>query len=246
MLYEKENELFDRWEKSINNFAKDGAGKDFENQAIKLIFIGKETNGTHDGFDMRDYLENGMVFKTDQIDKKTNRKLHSKNQPMDYNLYRWAESLLDGTKDFKFYSMNEKSIEKRKGIFGRISFVNIKKESGGMRTNPKQLLEVAERDKEYLSKQLELYLNNDEVKVLILLGDYVYTSIIKAVNLLDLDSSDKKRKKLYKNHFIEKFSNKIYIVKFYHHKASVKKEITYRMLQKVNRFLKENENGYIY
>ena len=124
-------------------FAKDGAGENFENQKIKLIFIGKETNDTGETFDWRDYLNEGVFY------RKTNKPFETS-----YNLYRWAKFLLDGEMDFSKYSKIERDKNKRVDIFSRVAFMNIKKETGGSSANCDTIIETGIKDKEYLKQQL--------------------------------------------------------------------------------------------
>ncbi len=200
-LREKENQLFKEWSKGKVNFAKDGAGKNFETQKPKLIFIGKETNDTKDTFDWREYLDNGIFHKNE------------KPFGQSYNIYRWSKFLLDGPMDFKKYKAKEKNKDKRIDVFSRIAFVNIKKESGKSSSNSDEIIKAGRKDKEYLSKQLNLYLNNNDVKILFLLGDGIYTPIKEIIK-------DKykliKREHLNKSRFIELYDNNLFVVRFYH------------------------------
>ena len=157
-LREKENKLFEKWSKDRVRFAKDGAGKNFAHQKVKLIFIGKETNNTGNTFDWREYLDNGVFYKN------TNKPVETS-----YNLYRWAKFLLDGEMDFSEYKKIERNKNKRVDVFSRIAFINIKKETGGSSANCNTIIETGRKDKEYLKQQLELYTNNNDIKILFLL-----------------------------------------------------------------------------
>jgi len=203
-LREKENKLFEEWAKGRKNFAKDGAGKNFESQEVKLIFVGKETNETDDKFDWREYLDDGVVYKGDK----------KKNKPFEnsYNLYRWAKFLVDGKLDKKEYKKIEKDKSKRADIFRKVAFINIKKESGKSQSNVDEIIKTGLNNEEFLKKQLDLYLNNDDIKILFLLGDGIYTPIKQAIK----DKEKKDKFALNKTRFVELYDNNLFVVKFYH------------------------------
>jgi len=226
-LREKENQLFDEWSKGKKNFAKDGAGKNFEFQKIKLIFVGKETNKTDDKFDWREYLDNGVFYK-------------KSNKPFSqfYNIYRWTKFLLDGPMDFKEYKIKERNKENRIDVFSRIAFMNIKKESGKSYSNTNEIIQkgLEEENQKYLSQQLDFYSNNNDIKILFLLGNGIYTPIKKII-------TDKykliKRKNLNKSRFIELYDNNLFVVKFYHFNRCGL-NTGFDLIQKVYYFIKEN------
>ena len=226
-LREKENQLFEEWSKGKVNFAKDGAGKNFETQKTKLIFIGKETNNTGNTFDWRKYLDNGVFHK------------HN-NKPFGqfYNVYRWSKFLLDGPMNFKEYKAKERNKDKRIDVFSRIAFVNIKKESGKSSSNADEIIKTGREDKEYLTKQLDLYLNNNDIKILFLLGDGVYTPIKEIIK-------DKykliERAHLNKSRFIEMYDNNLFVVRFYHFNRCGL-NTGYDLIQKVYDFIKKHSN----
>lgn len=219
-LRNEENKLFEKWKKSrdIKNFARDGAGKDFEKQPLKIICIGKETNGTDESWDWRERLDDGVFYKN--------------GKPIEiYNLYRWVKFLLDGPLTFEEYEKVEKDREKRKEIFSKIAFMNLKKESGGSKTNDKQLQEAIRKDKEFIKRQLNLYLDNDDKKIIFILGDGLYTHIADI-----LGDEVKKAKKILLNNndrFIKKINDNLYIVKFYHFSAIKSNEEMYELIKKV-------------
>ena len=223
-LREQENKLLEEWSKDKTNFAKDGAGKNFESQKAKLIFVGKETNNTKDTFDWREYLDTGVF--------------HKNGKPFGqfYNIYRWSKFLLDGPMDFKEYKIKERNKEKRIDIFSKIAFINIKKESGKSTSNADEIIETGLNEKEYLAKQLDLYLNNNDVKILFLLGDGVYTPIKEIIkdkyNLIE-------RKQLNKSRFIEYYDNNLFVVKFYHFNRCELKT-GFELIQKVYDFIKNH------
>ncbi len=226
-LREKENQLFEEWSKGKVNFAKDGAGKNFESQKTKLIFVGKETNDTKDTFDWREYLDDGVFH-------------HKSGKPFAtfYNIYRWSKFLLDGPMDFKEYKAKERNKGKRIDVFSRIAFVNIKKESGKSSSNTDEIIKVGKEDKEYLSKQLDLYLNNNDVKILFLLGNGVYTPIKEIIK-------DKykliEREHLNKSRFIEMYDNNLFVVRFYHFNRCGL-NTGYDLIKKVYDFIKKHSN----
>ena len=224
-LREQENKLFEEWSKNKTNFAKDGAGKNFESQKTKLIFVGKETNDTTDTFDWREYLDTGVFHKKN-------------NKPFAtfYNIYRWSKFLLNGPMNFKEYKIKERNKEKRIEVFSKIAFMNIKKESGKSTSNADKIIETGLNEKEYLSKQLDYYLNNNDIKVLFLLGDGIYTPIKEIIkdkyNFIE-------RKQLNKSRFIELYNNNLFVVKFYHFNRCGF-EIGFELIQKVYDFIKKH------
>ncbi len=229
ILRKKENQLFEEWIKNKVNFAKDGAAKNFENQKIKLIFVGKETNDTNDKFDWRDYLDNGVFLKSNK-----------KPFATFYNIYRWSKFLLENPLNKKEYRKNEKNKEQRIELFSKIAFMNIKKESGKSVSNPDEIIQVGLKDKEFLSKQLDLYLNNNDIKILFLLGDGIYTPIEEIIK----DKYQlKKKEKLNKSRFIGMYDNNLFVVRFYHfNRCGIDKG--YKLINKVYEFIKNNSKNY--
>ena len=226
-LREKENKLFEKWSKDRVRFAKDGAGKNFAHQKVKLIFIGKETNNTGNTFDWREYLDNGVFYKN------TNKPFETS-----YNLYRWAKFLLDGEMDFSEYKKIERNKNKRVDVFSRIAFINIKKETGGSSANCNTIIETGRKDKEYLKQQLELYTNNNDIKILFLLGDCIYTPIKEILG------EKKDRQFLNDSRFIDIYDNNLFVVRFYHqncrNKECSKKNI-YQLIKKVYDIINKND-----
>ena len=223
-LRKQENKLLEEWSKDKANFAKDGAGKNFEFQKIKLIFVAKETNNTEDTFDWREYLDTGVF--------------HYDGKPFGqfYNIYRWSKFLLDGPINFKEYKIKEKNKEKRIDVFSRIAFINVKKESGKAYSNTDKIIQygLKKENQEYLSKQLDLYLNNNDIKILFLLGNGIYTPIKEIIknkyNLVE-------KKQLNKSRFIEFYDNNLFIVRFYHFNRCGLK-IGFELIQKVFDFIR--------
>ncbi len=140
--------------------------------------------------------------------------------------------------DFKEYKAKERNKEKRIDVFSKIAFVNIKKESGKSSSNADEIIKAGKEDKEYLSKQLGLYLNNNDVKILFLLGDGVYTPIKEIIK-------DKykliKKEHLNKSRFIEIYDNNLFVVRFYHFNRCGL-DTGYDLIQKVNDFIKKHSN----
>ena len=66
---------------------------------------------------------------------------------------------------------------------------------------------LKQEEKEYLSKQLGLYLNNNDIKILFLLGNGVYTPIKEIYKLIE-------REHLNKSRFIELYDNNLFVVRF--------------------------------
>jgi hypothetical protein len=223
-LREKEDKLFQEWSKNKTGFAKDGAGKHFENQKTKFIFVGKETNDTNNGFDWREYLDEGVFYK-------------STNKPFKntYNLYRWAKFLLEGEMSFGEYKKVVKNRNKRKDLFGRVAFMNIKKSTGGSSSNCNEIIHAGREDKDLIKQQIELYTDNGELKILFLLGNCIYTPVKEILG--------KAKDKYYINNsrFIEIYDNNLFVVRFYHFQGcSVQKG--YQLIKKVYGFIANSMN----
>jgi hypothetical protein len=243
-LRDEECNLFKKWqsERKFKSFAKDGAGKSFENEKVKLIFIAKETNKTNNTWDWREYLDNGIVFKSNQIDKKTGKKEHSEGGKFNNNIYRWAKYLLEGYNSFKEYEETG-SENDRKKITSKIAFMNLKKESAGSKTKDKELQEAVKRDKEFIKRQLDLYLNNDDIKILFLCGNGLYTPIATDILKDELKNS----KEIWNNgegknrRFVKKVNDKLFVVKFYHFSYfGIKNRKYYELIQQVKNAIDEN------
>lgn len=215
-LREMENELFEEWEKQYSgNFAKDGAGCNYERSKPKLLFILKETNSTDkDGKkgnyikDIRaDYLDNGMVYRTDDYRKKGSPIVQTWNK-----IYSWAYILLNNDSS-KCQAPSDK--EKRKDIFQLISTINIKKTPGVSKAVESEIRNFANDDsnKKFLSRQIKLY----SPDIIICCGKgLVFELLAKSLETKPEKCFSKEGCSVYKSYCCKGDGGLTYIIDFYH------------------------------
>lgn len=135
----EEDRLFEEWEQARSNyksFDRDGIVNPqvWEQTEPKVIFVLKETNDLRG--DLRTFLANGG--------SKTFYRTWN-------NIVRWAEIVLYGTYSTKLTQ------KRRDEILPHICAINLKKESGGERSNKGEIRLAAKDDKDYIKRQIALY-----------------------------------------------------------------------------------------
>jgi hypothetical protein len=135
MIQAKENTLFERWkrDREYASFDKDGVVNPelWEKTSPKIVFVLRETNGLNG--DLRKFLRKGG------------------RGPTWNTVVRWAEVIL-----FNTYS-DKVDHDQRKKILPLICVFNLKKESGGASSKPKAIRVAAEKDRDFIQEQLNLY-----------------------------------------------------------------------------------------
>ena len=193
---DQEKELFAEWrnEARERGFICDGVVDEatFLDQPCHFVFVLKETNQFGNACDasLAKFLKDGAP----------------KNGGHTWNpVCKW----LTGT--HRIFTQTE-----RKNILKSIAVINLKKEDGGTTTNMNALGKRVERDKEFLKRQLGIYIMHDPV-VFICCGPWLLSMLKNNVMplLSDHDSLD-----LHTNgsiRYIKPYSNrKVYFVAFNH------------------------------
>ena len=165
-IQERENELFERWKKKRNyykSFDEDGVVNpeiwEFTNP--KILFILKETDNLNG--DLRSFLRNGG--------SSTYHRTWN-------NIVRWAEVILYDSYSDKLY--NERRIE----ILSKICAINLKKESGGKRTNKGEVRLAAKDDNEFIQEQISLY----QPDIVIACGFGLTADTLRNIVYMDMDA----------------------------------------------------------
>lgn len=137
----KENELFERWQRSKKyvKFAKDGIidHKQWAFEKYKILYVLKEVNSDKDNFDLRDFLKFGS--------SSTYWKTWN-------NIARWTKAIFEGGD----YLRNISKEEKTKWL-SRIAAINLKKVGGKSKADDAEIREYAINDSKELGEQIGLY-----------------------------------------------------------------------------------------
>lgn len=143
-IVEKEKQLFKEWAEKRKGFSPDGIIDEtyyFESKP-KLLFLMKEVN-SEKGFDLKQFVKNGG-------------RARSWN-----NIARWIFGIRNLSKELKWTELKKiKTDEQRKQLFKSICIMNLKKSPGSSTTVNKELSKIAEEDKEFLNRQIQIYLND--------------------------------------------------------------------------------------
>lgn len=141
-LRTREHDLFSRWPcDDDKGFVRDGAGNEFENQTIRILFVLKEPNDVDNGDqDFRELLDCG-------------------GPPRHYqtwaNIARWTAAVLDRLDWSAVADM--KLPEDRARYSRRIAFMNLKKQPGTSKSTSSIIQKYAHRDATLLREQMSLY-----------------------------------------------------------------------------------------
>lgn len=145
-IKEQENRLFEEWSKVRNNISRDGIIEE-ESYLVsnpKLMFLLKEVN-SEEGFDLTEFLRVG-----------------ARTQTWD-NISRWIFGIRNIDREIPWYEIEAiKNKERRKDLLKSTSFINIKKSPGGHTTNNGDLWKIANEDKVFLQRQINIYLKSVE------------------------------------------------------------------------------------
>jgi hypothetical protein len=150
----------------------------------------------------------------------------------------------DEYKNSKLYKKYKKigTENDRKKITSKIAFMNLKKESEKSSTNIKKLKEAAKIDKEFIKRQLDLYLNNDDIKIIFLCGKDKKAELYSNINDI-LENKIKNAKTLWEKDglFLKKVNDKLFIIKFYHFKPiGIENKKLYELMKEIKEKLDEN------
>ena len=193
----QESDLFTEWEDarpSKNKFVRDGVVDEqvFASQSFRFVFVLKEANQFGNAYEgsLANFVKEGAPGNGG----------HTWNP-----ICKW----LTGTD--RVFAQAE-----RKNILRSIAVLNLKKEDGCNKTDMNKLLDRVERDKEFLKRQLGIYIKHDPV-VFVCCGPGLLSMLKKSVLSLfhDYDNLEICRKDSIK--YIKPYSSrKIYFVAFNH------------------------------
>ena len=142
-LAERENELFERWEKRCNQrgwmgFARDGAvdPEQFEKSPLRIVFVLKESRA-RERSDLREWMREHGMYKV---------------------LCRWVVNLDQSSCDRVWKDYQSLSKETLHMAAQQIAVVNARKEGGGgPSVSDKKIQEALKLDGDLLREQLKLY-----------------------------------------------------------------------------------------
>lgn len=145
-IREKENELFDEWEKDgkwQSGFARDGvvSEKDYLASDPKVVFILKEVNGPDGDSDLREYLQDGAEGGGSTWN----------------NIVRWGYGIQNRNELLEWKEMNDISDKIKLEEFQRTCVINLKKSPGKASADWEKLVENAKKDSVFIQKQYALY-----------------------------------------------------------------------------------------
>jgi hypothetical protein len=164
-IRDEENNLFNEWKISWGSdrksFISDGIVDEtaYSAASLKLLFIMKEANdadchGRKDDWDLREFLWNGAL----QGAQRTYA-----------NITRWVEGIRALPEIIAWKNLSAIDDDRRRSALRSICVMNLKKSPGGTATDLISLHKAADDDKEYLKRQLSLYL--DSVDIIICCGE---------------------------------------------------------------------------
>jgi hypothetical protein len=195
-IREQENELFKKWWKEkpeiICQFARDGAGKEYESSKIKILYILKETNDAN--WDCREYLDDGMFYKT-TVAKTKNYKGHKKGAPITKTwngIYKWTKII------FGANEVTDVKNADRVELFSKIAAINLSKIPGKSRTTEEAKEKIKRFVKEnqyWLKQQITLY----KPDIIICCGIDLVLSQVKKILNLKIDSKNPDKKFIHNN-----------------------------------------------
>lgn len=143
-LTEKETLLFDEWKKIRPELSVDGiiCERTYLLSDLKILFIMKEVN-SEKGFDLKRYIQEG-----------------GRDQTWN-NVARWVYAIRNIEREITWEEAEKISTdEQRKDLLKSICVMNLKKSPGSHTTNINELWKIATEDKEFLNKQISIYLNS--------------------------------------------------------------------------------------
>jgi hypothetical protein len=143
MIEEKERALFHDWSKVRKNFCPDGVidEQSYLVSKPRLLFLMKEVNGKDgESLDLKKFIREG-----------------GRPQTWD-NIARWVYGIRNLEREIGWAKLEAiNTDEKRAELFKSICVMNLKKSSGRIITDNKQLNEVAKDDTDFLTQQFNLY-----------------------------------------------------------------------------------------
>ena len=145
-IAEKEDKLFEAWPSRQESFVPDGLvdADEYARSHVKLLFVLKEVNDLDGGgWDLREFLRGdaipGSTWNT---------------------VTRWVEGIQRLPHIVPWNELSTIDINRRKWALRKVAAVNLKKDPGTGVTEYDQLREATQRDRQFISDQLSLYVPN--------------------------------------------------------------------------------------
>ena len=141
-IKEQENSLFAEWRINRKGFVADGVADEnaYRLSGKKILFLMKEVNDPNcGGWDLREVMRAG------------------KRPPTWDNLTRWTMGIRKLPKDLPWSELKAISENQRKEFILSVAAMNLKKSPGGSATDKALMDKSASEDREYLSRQFNLY-----------------------------------------------------------------------------------------
>ena len=138
----REKSLFANWKKEYDNFISDGCADCVKYAAapVRLLFVLKEVNGG-ENWDLRELLNEGARTQSWST------------------VARWVRNIFDLESDYTWADLKEQSDSDnaRSKYLSQICAVNLKKSPGESVADTKRIEDAAQKDKEFLKEQLQMY-----------------------------------------------------------------------------------------
>jgi len=144
-MRQAENELFERWADVRGpGFLKDGAGREFQGEPLRVLFVLKEAVDDpvtdpavrYRWWDYRDFMDDGGQWQTWN------------------NLARWTAHAIDGA---GFGEVDYMSKDTRRRLIRRVAALNLKKIPGTSASDMGEIWRFASADATFLREQIALY-----------------------------------------------------------------------------------------
>lgn len=159
----QEDSLFAEWSRDRHSFSPDGVvdAVAFDKAPVKILLVMKEVNDDErTNFDLRDFLKQG-------------------NHPQSWDaVARWVDGInavFKGQDAPPWRAVENVTDERRKAAMGQLVVVNVKKAAGTHTTDNRSLARAANRDADFLRRQLALY----RPDLTICCGSAVTTAIVR-------------------------------------------------------------------
>lgn len=145
-INERENDLFDDWEKGRPSFSRDGLADPVAYQAsiTKIVLLMKEVNDPmQTNFDLRGFIKGGGRGYTWNT------------------VTRWIRGIrtleVDPSNPLPWPIFSNVDRENRRKYLPGIGVINLKKSAGGGTSNNDELVDAVENDADFIGRQVNLY-----------------------------------------------------------------------------------------
>lgn len=215
-MISEEKLLFDSWRTKRKSINPDGIinKKLYLECDRKILVLLKEANNMEGEVDFVEFLNNGAYGR----------------KPTWENIVRWIYGLQNMEKTISWSELEKlfDNIELRTDLLKKIIFCNLKKTNGGHTTINETFYDICFEDKEFITKQILLYLNNEELcPEIIISGGSIVTSTF--CDLFDFNDDEIWKRTSNGIYFFE-IRPKKYFVDFVHPEVRVPPNFIYYTL----------------